>query len=120
MMMGCPFFLPFIEVEQNVPPTIDFSSPGDGDTLVIQTEQYTAFVLVQDPDDTELTYSWSIEGFGDQPGAVPVQSEGLRGSQFTITRKTEYDGRELTVIVYDPAGESDMRSWPIQVLEASQ
>ncbi|NOY28105.1 MAG: hypothetical protein GXP62_19745 [Oligoflexia bacterium] len=117
MTTGCPFFLPFIEVEQNVPPSIDYSSPGEGDTLEIKTEQYTAFVVAQDPDDTDLSFFWTIDGYGTQGDAVAIRSGTQIGSQLTISRDQNYDQHILTVIVYDPQGASDQRSWPIEVLE---
>jgi len=117
-MAGCPFFLPFIRVEQNVSPSIDYSSPAADQALVMDLEQYTAFIVVKDPDDTELTYIWSIDNFGVQGGATPLISGGL-GSQITISRNAGYDGHDLSVIVYDSAGGSDQRSWRIEIPEST-
>lgn len=114
-MTGCPFVLPFIEVEQNVPPAILDSRPGDGLPVEIETDQYTAFVVAQDPDDLELTFVWDIEAFGIQPQAVPVRTGDLQGSQLTIQADAAYNDKVLTVTVYDAAGATASRSWTILV-----
>ncbi|MCK6502628.1 hypothetical protein L6R53_04405 [Myxococcota bacterium] len=118
---GCFYFLPFIEVEQNVPPTIEYSSPGAGETLVFQTEQYVAFVVAEDLNGAgDLTFLWSIDSFGVRADAVPVQAgENQLGSQLTLARDVAFDGHVLTVQVTDPAGETAMLQWPIQVPEVS-
>ncbi len=114
-LTGCPFVLPFIEVDLNVPPTIEHSSPGEGETLVIDTPQYTAFVIARDPDDTELSFFWEISDLGVQPNATPLQDGTLLGSQLTVEAKADYDGHTLTVFVIDPQGATTQRSWPITV-----
>lgn len=119
MLNGCYFFLPFIEVTQNVPPTIDLSSPADGSDLVFQGEQYTAFVIALDEDGDSLSFVWTLEGHGEQAYAVPFQSEGFQGSQLTLQREAEYDGRVLSVNVYDPQGDSARRSWTIDLSEGN-
>lgn len=119
-LTGCPFVLDFIEVEQNVPPVITQSSPGLDQDLIFRTDQYTAFVVVLDQDDTELDFVWTIETLGIQPDAVPVRSGDLLGSQLTLTRDEDLDGLLLQVTVYDPAGATDQRAWTIVVEEASQ
>ncbi len=120
MLSGCYFFLPFIEVTQNVPPTIDLSSPADGSDLVFRGEQETAFVIALDEDGDSLSFVWTIEGHGEQPYAVQFQSEGLQGSQLTLVREADFDDRVLSVSVYDPQGDSARRSWTIDVPEGSQ
>lgn len=117
-LSGCPFMLPLIEVDLNVPPTIAQSRPGDGDPVVIETGSYTAFVIARDPDDTELSFFWEISGLGVQPNATPLQDGALLGSQLTIAADSDYDGRVLTVFVIDPQGATVQRSWPITVTGA--
>lgn len=118
-LVGCPFVLDFIEVEQNVAPQITQSSPGLDQPLEFSTEQYTAFVVVRDPDDTDLQFVWSIEpSKGVQSDAVPIRSGDLLGSQLTIIRDVELDEQRLVVTVYDPAGATDRREWDIVVPEA--
>lgn len=118
-LTGCPFVLPYIEVEENVEPTITQSSPGDGQVLRMERQQEIAFVLVQD-DDVDLDYVWVIDGFGVQGSATPVRTGNQVGSQLVIDRQEAYDGRELSVTVYDPQGASDRRAWPIEVPESAQ
>lgn len=120
-MTGCFYFLPFVEVEQNVPPTIEYSSPAAGDPLVFQTEQYIAFVVAEDENGVaDLTFTWSIDSFGVQPDAVPVQAgKNQIGHQLTLPRDAAFDGHTLTVQVTDPSGETAMMQWPIQVPEVT-
>ena len=117
-MTGCPFALPFIQVEQNVPPSIIHSNPPADQDLVMQLPQYPAFVVVTD-DDTDLNYVWSIDHFGAQGGATPLTG-GAMGSQITLTRNDGYNGQHLTVFVFDPAGASDEQSWKIVIPENTQ
>ncbi|MCB9778207.1 MAG: hypothetical protein H6742_06570 [Alphaproteobacteria bacterium] len=118
-LTGCPFVLPFIEVEENVPPAITQSSPGEDQTLFMEREQEVVFVLVQD-DDLELDYVWVIDGFGVQGSATPIQAGSQVGSQLVVERLEAYDGRELSVTVYDEQGASDRRAWPIEVPESAR
>ncbi len=119
MLHGCYFFLPFVEVTRNVAPTIDFSSPAEGEPLRFQGPQETAFVFAQDEDGDALSFVWTLEGYGVRPEAVPFQSGELQGSQLSLQQDLDFDGRELTVSVYDPAGASARRSWVIEILEAT-
>lgn len=119
-LSGCYFFLPFIEDTQNVPPVIDVSSPAEGGDLVFQGEQYTAFVIALDDDGDTLSFVWTIEGHGIQANAEPFQSSGLQGSQLQLQRQADYDGRTLSVNVYDPSGESARRSWIIDTQGVSE
>lgn len=119
MLHGCYFFLPFVEVTRNVAPTIDFSSPAEGEPLRFQGPQETAFVFAQDEDGDALSFVWTLEGYGIRPEAVPFQSGELQGSQLSLQQDMDFDGRELTVSVYDPAGASARRSWVIEILEAT-
>ena len=120
-MTGCFYFLPFVEVEQNVPPTIEYSSPAAGDPLVFQTEQFIAFVVAEDENGAaDLTFLWSIDSFGVRADAVPVQAGANQiGSQLTLPRDADFDGHTLTVQVTDPSGETATMQWPIQVPEVT-
>lgn len=120
-LTGCPFVLDFIEVEQNVPPEIINSSPGEGEDLVFATSEYKAFVIVRDDTVDQLDFFWTIEpDLGIQPNAVPVPGGENMASQLTLTRDEALNGKELVVTVYDPQGATAERAWTIVVPEVDQ
>lgn len=120
MLSGCPFVLPFIPVEQNVPPTIIDSSPGEGEILVVENAEAKAFVIVTDPDDLDLTFVWEITREGIQPDAITSRSEDYLFSQLTVEQDPDYDQKTLSVTVYDPSGSFAERSWTIDIPEGVQ
>ena len=110
------FWLSPIEEQSNVAPTILQSSPDQGDTLVIDLDQFLAFVRVTDENDQDsLTYVWSIEPGGGTISHVLMSDENGSQSVVTLEKKSEYDGRILRCTVYDGYGESATRQWDIEV-----
>lgn len=113
---GCYFWLPFVPEAQNVGPTIDRSSPAEGEPLRMTSETVVVFITVIDPNDPEkLEYFWYIDNLGQQGVAMPVTGNSIYGSQLTLQRNELYDGRTLQVLVSDSFGERDDRSWLIEV-----
>ena len=117
LQSGCFFFLPITRAE-NVPPQIIHSSPGDGETLVIDLPEVVAFVEAEDDDGDSLFCEWSIDFIGELGPGTPLLNPDLQGCALTLDQDPEYDGRTLTCQVFDPSKDSDEISWPIEVVEA--
>lgn len=114
---GCFYTLPFIEVEDNVPPEIRITSPAAGDTLVISSTTAFAYVTAEDPDDDTLLCKWFVDGYEDLGSGKPIIDEDLPGCYINVNNDPLYDGRTLRCIIYDAAFDSDEITWPIDVLQ---
>ena len=119
-LQGCFYWLPFVEVEPNMPPEITNSSPADGAPVIVNGDGATVFVVVQDENDPEnLVYIWSVEGLGQVPH-TPLVAGTLHGSSVELEARPEYDGRILDCWVYDSYGASSDREWSIEVPEEAR
>lgn len=119
-LSGCIFPLPLIMETENVPPTIEASSPGEGETLLVDIAVVSPFVVATDEDGDTLTCLWSIDQFGALGPGEPIPSGDLQGCQLDLVRDSEHDGHTLTVRVFDPSADFAERSWPIDVVEEVQ
>lgn len=117
MQSGCFYTLPFVEVEDDVPPEITITSPSAGDTLVISGPTAMAFVSAVDPDDDALFCQWFIEGYQDLGAGTPISNGDQLGCYIYVNNDADYDGRTLRCIIFDDSHESDEVIWPIDVLE---
>ena len=114
---GCFFWPPFIEVQPNAPPVIEYSSPEADDVFRIDTRQGgVAWVSVYDDDEGDvMDYLWTINGLGPQGSATSFVSGNYQGSAITLPQDPIYHGRVLTCTVFDTAGASARRTWTIEV-----
>lgn len=115
---GCFYFLPLQEVQENVPPIIKYSSPEEGEPLVLDLAVTKVFVVVEEPDGDSFTCLWYIDGgVGEVGPSEPIQGAGGKGCQVSLTPDPDYHGRTLTCTVFDePDLDSTERSWPIEVI----
>ena len=116
-MSGCFFYLPPVELNSNVAPVIEYSSPEPEDVLRIDTTNGSvAWVSVYDDDEGDvMEYLWTITGLGPQGSSQAFVTGNYRGSSIQLPMDPIYNGRVLTCTVYDKAGASDRRSWSIEV-----
>jgi hypothetical protein len=117
-LAGC--FSPWTIVEEDInkPPEIRASYPTTGEDFVLDLPEKTAFVFVYDANDPlDIEFRWTIQGFGVQGSAVPIQGDNEQGSQLLVTRNEAYDGRELSVRVTDGFGEAVSIEWTIDIPE---
>ena len=115
---GCFFFLPLDRVEENMPPEIIASSPAAGDPVELSLPINRVFVLVNEPDDDDIACQWSIDSVGDLGPGEPTQSDDIKGCQISLEQESDYDGRTLTVRVFDlPARDMADQSWEIVLPE---
>ena len=114
---GCFYWQPFEQVYPNAPPSIEFSSPDEGQVFRIDgTQGGVAWVSVVDPDEDDvMDYLWTINGLGPQGSAQTFVSGNYQGSSIQLPSDPLLDGRTLTCTVYDQAGASARRSWSIEV-----
>jgi len=114
---GCFYWQPFEQVYPNAPPSIEFSSPDQGDVFRIDGIQGgVAWVSVVDIDEDDvMDYLWTINGLGPQGSAQTFVSGNYQGSSIQLPSDPLLDGRTLTCTVYDQAGASDRRSWAIEI-----
>lgn len=114
---GCFYWQPFEQVYPNAPPSIEFSSPEQGEVFRIDgTQGGVAWVSVVDPDEGDvMDYLWTINGLGPQGSAQTFVSGNYQGSSIQLANDSSLNGRTLTCTVYDRAGASARRSWSIEV-----
>jgi hypothetical protein len=117
-LSGC--FSPWTIVEEDInkPPELRASFPEEGDPFVLDLPEKTAFVFVRDANDPlDLEFRWTIQGFGVQGGAVPIQGNNEQGSQLVVPRTDDFDDRVLSVRVTDGFGEALTLEWLIEIPE---
>lgn len=118
LLSGCFFFLPLERIEENMPPEILASSPAAGDPVVLSLPINRVFVLVDEPDGDDIACQWSIDSVGDLGPGEPTQSDDIKGCQISLGQESDYDGRTLTVRVFDlPARDLTDQSWEIMLDE---
>ena len=114
---GCFYTLPFVEIEDNVPPTITISSPAAGEPLVISSSAAMAWVAATDPDDSTLSCQWFVDGYKDLGAGIPIVDDDLPGCYIYVENDPDFDGRTLRCIILDASAAFDEIRWPIDVLE---
>jgi hypothetical protein len=102
-LSGCFIFLPLVEVEENVPPSLVRASPQRNLPVTIDEDGTVVYVIVSDPDDAEaLTFVWALDGEGLLPGAQTIpDGPSRRASQIRLTPEARYDGATLRVRAAD-------------------
>lgn len=118
LVSGCFYFLPLDRVEENMPPEIIASSPASGDPVELSLPVNRVFVLIDEPDGDDVACQWSIDSVGDLGPGEPTQSDDIKGCQISLGQESDYDGRTLTVRVFDlPARDMTDQSWAIELPE---
>ena len=120
-LSGC--FSPWTIVEEDInkPPELRASSPEVGEPFVLDLPEKTAFVFVRDANDPlDLEFRWTIQGFGVQGGAVPIQGNNEQGSQLVVPRNDDFDDRVLSVRVTDGFGDALTLEWLIEIPEVQR
>ena len=117
---GCYYWPEPVEETLNTPPSIVSSDPPSGESFVISTTTATAFVVVEDDQDSNsLEYIWTVSSLGEQ-GTSQDMSGNTVGSWLFLEANMLYDGRTLRVRVTDSLQTGTEMQWPIEVMEGIQ
>ena len=117
---GCYYWPEPVELSLNTAPIIISSDPPEGETFVISTTTATAYVVVDDTEDTTgLEYIWTVSSLGEQ-GTSQDMTGNTVGSWLFLEANMLFDGRLLRVRVTDTSNAGTEITWPIEVVEGIQ
>lgn len=91
-VFGPPNYLP----ENNPPQVVESSFPDEGDSILLESETETLFVIATDEDGDDLGFIWTIDG-RIVPDAVAMED----GSWVEVRVAERTDGEIVECKIYD-------------------